>query len=329
VSDKGWQQFEIFGRLAGETVGTCLRFLVKPEPSWGEIRKLLAARKVLVNGNLCQDDARRLAKGDRLRVLTQSAKPLPRADQLRLIHVDPHLLIVEKPAGLLAVRHIEEAAWSAAKKQAMPTLEELLPAALPPSKVPHKIFPVHRLDRDTSGLMVFARTRDAEVELVRMFKNHTLERKYITVVRGQLSEPAAIKTFIARDRGDGKRGSLTQGADTSDAQEAITHVQPLERVKLATSAEEFTIVMCTLETGRTHQIRIHLSERGHPVVGDKIYYAPPSAKLPDLAEGVLPPRQALHAASLAFDHPITKKPLAFVSELPTDLRRWLDRLVAP
>ncbi len=304
---------------------------MKPEPSWGDIRKLLAARKVLVNGNLCQDDARRLTKGDRLRVLVQSAKPLPTADKLRLVHLDPHLLLVEKPAGLLSVRHAEEAAWSEAKKQAMPTLEDLLPAALAQAGGGSNtnVIAVHRLDRDTSGLMVFARTRDTELELVRLFKNHTLERKYITIVRGQMSDPAVIKTFIARDRGDGKRGSLPVGADTSDAQEAITHVEPLERVKVVNQDEEFTIVECTLETGRTHQIRIHLSEQGHPVVGDKIYYAPTSLGQPELPDSVLPPRQALHAASLAFEHPITKKPLTFVSELSVDLRRWLDRLVSP
>jgi 23S rRNA pseudouridine1911/1915/1917 synthase len=179
------------------------------------------------------------------------------------------------------------------------------------------VYPVHRLDRDTSGLLVLARTREAERTLIRMFARHAIERAYVAVVRGHIGAET-IETWLVRDRGDGLRGSSPLGASAEGAQRAVTHIRPLEQLP------EYTILECRLETGRTHQIRIHLSELGHPLCGEKTYTHAPGRSLPPDASGA--PRQALHAAALAFSHPITGEILRFRMPLPADLKQWLLRL---
>jgi 23S rRNA pseudouridine1911/1915/1917 synthase len=167
--------------------------------------------------------------------------------------------------------------------------------------------------------MVFARTPEAEVSLIRLFSKHRIERAYLAVVHGH-PEAGTIETMLVRDRGDGLRGSVPSGDDPGDqpAQQAITHVKPLERIG------DYSLVECRLDTGRTHQIRIHLSERGHMLCGEKTYTHPPGGRPQADASGA--PRQALHAAELGFIHPVTGDTLHFKSPLPADLQQWLKRL---
>jgi 23S rRNA pseudouridine1911/1915/1917 synthase len=176
---------------------------------------------------------------------------------------------------------------------------------------------VHRLDRDTSGVMVFARTPDAEQKLVRMFAKRDVERAYVAVVHGS-AEARTIDTWLVRDRGDGLRGSSPLGEAAEGAQRAITHVRPMEHLA------GYTIVECRLETGRTHQIRIHLSEMGHRLCGERTYTHGIAGRPQEDTSGA--PRQALHAAELAFLHPISGQPLRFRMPLPRDLKEWLLRL---
>jgi len=173
---------------------------------------------------------------------------------------------------------------------------------------------VHRLDRDTSGLMVFARTVPAERGLVQQFRRHTIRRSYLTVVHGH---PAAqtIRSHLVRDRGDGRRGSTTL---PNTGQLSVTHLRPLERLG------PYELLECRLETGRTHQIRIHLSEAGHFVCGDKVYCQPLFEKPKPDRSGA--PRLALHAREIGFLHPISGEPLHFEMELPDDLRDFISRL---
>lgn len=191
-----------------------------------------------------------------------------------------------------------------------------------PSKPP-EVRPVHRLDRDTSGLMLFALSAQAEQVLERDFARHAVQRQYIAIVRGHLTQARTIETHLARDRGDGLRGSVPP--HTPEAQRALTRVKPLEVVG------DYSVVECELETGRTHQIRIHLSELGHPLAGEKTYIHP----APGSATEYPPPgneslsRQALHSARLRFSHPMTGKELAFESPLPRDLAGFLQRLRQP
>src|SRR5262249_27374264 len=151
---------------------------------------------------------------------------------------------------------------------------------------------VHRLDRDTSGLVVFARTPEAEAELGKQFRAHAVARKYVALVRGQ-PNPRRIESWIVADRGDGRRGSGTP----RERHRATTPVRIVEE------RGHYTLVECRLETGRTHQVRIHLGEAGAPLCGERVYDRPINgAPLPDESGAK---RTMLHAAFLGLHHPET------------------------
>jgi 23S rRNA pseudouridine1911/1915/1917 synthase len=324
------QNYHVTSAHAGATLTHALRAFL-PEISWSQIKRLVGQRRVQINGNLCVDEGRRVKEGDVIRVSQQAvAAPVTAAD-VKLVHVDEHVVVIDKPAGVTTLRHPEEREWSDQRKQRQPTLDELVEELLfgsgkettdtrrsrrGPKTKPQKIRPVHRLDRDTSGVMVFARTVEAEVDLIRQFKKHTVDRAYIAIVHGQVPEQT-IESHFVRDRGDGLRGS-TSDPNAAGAERAVTHVRPLETLP------GYSVVECRLETGRTHQIRIHLAERGHMLCGEKTYVRPLGGKpVEDTSDAT---RQALHAAVLGFTHPITGRRLQFVSPLPKDMTRLLERL---
>ena len=294
----------------GKTLAAVLKRALKL--SWGEAEVRIMNRHVAVHGNLCLDPARRLKKGDVINLLDQAAEKPPEPEDLSVLFSDRHLVVVDKPAGLVSAREPRESGMSAKRRERQPTLNELLDKRF---RRPHDrgnaIFAVHRLDRDTSGLMLFARTPDAEASLVSMFQAHDLQRAYLAVTLNGPPPSRVVDTLITRDRGDGKRGSLRSGQTAADAKRALTRVEPAGHL-----SRNRGLADCALETGRTHQIRIHLSEIGHPVCGDKIYG--------DRNETDPPPRQALHARRLAFDHPINRRPMEFESGWPRDIERWLS-----
>jgi 23S rRNA pseudouridine1911/1915/1917 synthase len=150
--------------------------------------------------------------------------------------------------------------------------------------------------------------------LGKQFRDHSLHRVYLAVALGDVARQT-FESSLVPDRGDGRRGSTR---NPKLGKKAVTHVKPVERLA------GYTVVECQLETGRTHQIRIHLSEAGHPLCGDKVYRGPyPGKPIPDESGA---PRVALHAAELAFQHPITGETLKFVMPLPPDLAAFVDRL---
>ena len=313
--------FRVLPRQVDMTVGAALREWL-PGRSWSEVRGLLKARRVMLSGNLCIDPARRLKLQDVVKILPHPAAPPPREIDVRIVYLDPHVVVVEKPAGMTSLRHSEELHWPARRKQTQPTLDELLPRVLAKkerirgkrSGSPSRVRAVHRLDRETSGVMVFARTAEAERGLVQQFRRHTTQRRYVAIVHGTV-EARTIESRLVRDRGDGRRGSTT----LPDAgKRAVTHVRPLERLG------RYTLVECRLETGRTHQIRIHLAEEGHPLCGEKVYGKPLRGKAMEDRSGA--PRLALHAAELGFQHPVTGEPMRFEMPLPPDFEAFLDRL---
>jgi 23S rRNA pseudouridine1911/1915/1917 synthase len=278
---------------------------------------------VLVNGNLCVDAGRRLKNGEVVKVLSHPLTPVPRDKDVRIQYLDAHLVVVEKPAGMTSIRHIEERRWPARRKQLQPTLDEILPRLIAARETkgkqrrkghPPPIRAVHRIDRDTSGLMVFARTVKAERGLGLQFRKHTMHRRYLAIACGHV-QAQMIESYLARDRGDGRRGS-TQLPGVG--KRAVTHVTPLE------SLNGYTLVECRLETGRTHQIRIHLAELGHPLCGDKVYHQPLFERPTPDRSGA--PRLALHAAELGFEHPLTGEAMQFSMPLPPDLAHFLERL---
>jgi 23S rRNA pseudouridine1911/1915/1917 synthase len=154
---------------------------------------------------------------------------------------------------------------------------------------------------------------------MQQFKAHTTHRRYLAVARGRV-EAQTIESRLVRDRGDGRRGSTD---DPHTGKRAVTHVRPIEFFDLSRD-EIYTLVECRLETGRTHQIRIHLAERGHPICGERVYHQPLFGK--PLADNSGAPRVALHAAELGFAHPITGEQMRFEMPLPKDLQQFIERL---
>jgi len=313
------QIFVIEDAQDGQTLAAFLRTFL-PGHSWSQVRRIIETRRVQIGGDLCVDPARRLHGGETIEVL---AKPVnkPRTQQdVVLRYLDEHLVVVEKPSGISTVRHPSERTWNQRRKTLSPTLEDVVPSLVADREGRKRKGPlprlriVQRLDKQTSGLVVFARSVLAERNLGRQFRAHTVTRRYLAVVSGIVLRQR-IESRLVRDRGDGRRGSTALPAL---GKEAITHVEPVERLG------GYTLLACRLETGRTHQIRIHLAELGHPVCGDKVYcLRTDGTAVVDRSGG---PRLALHAAALGFLHPVTNEPMRWEMPLPSDLKDFVDKL---
>jgi 23S rRNA pseudouridine1911/1915/1917 synthase len=318
--------------LAGKTLAACLRLWL-PGQSWAQVRKLIDARRVKLNGEVWLDDARRLKDGDAVEVLARSEQsPQVHIDQIPIRYIDEQLVVVEKPAGISTVRHPAEKDWLEERRLLVLTLDDLVMRQIG-MKLPRKkhdprprLRIVQRLDKETSGLVVFARTVEAERGLGMQFRKHTVTRRYLAVVAGIVT-PQTIRSTLTRDRGDGRRGSIQSlpsplrgkgVAGEGAGKEAVTHIAVEEALP------GYTLLSVRLETGRTHQIRIHLSELGHPVCGERVYNRRfQGAAIPD-ASGA--PRLALHAAELGFTHPITEEAMHWEMPPPADLREFVQRL---
>ena len=320
MSDRSTTVLQVSNELVDQTVSAALR-VWQAGQSWSQIRQLVRSRRVMISGNLCLDEQRRLRVGDVLKILPHPLASPPKDDDVKIRYIDAHLVVVEKPAGMTSIRHPEERLWPARRRQQQPTLDELLPRIVgrrersPTGKRSARpLRAVHRLDRETSGLMVFARTVMAERDLGQQFRKHTIHRLYLAVVCGRV-ESRTLTSYLVSDRGDGRRGSTVHPAL---GKRAVTHLRPLEHF------QGYTLVECRLETGRTHQIRIQLAESGHPVCGDRVYHRPRFA--PAVADASGAQRQALHAVELGFCHPATGEDLRFSMPLPADLAKLVARL---
>jgi 23S rRNA pseudouridine1911/1915/1917 synthase len=246
--------------------------------------------------------SRRLTGGETLEVDLPTSEPAvlrPEEIDLRVAYEDGHLLVVDKPAGVVV---------HPAPGHAHGTLVQgLLDLGAAGGEEADRPGIVHRLDRDTSGLLVVARSEEAHARLEDMVRSRALERVYLALVRGRpQSWRGRIEAPIGRDREDPTRQSL----DSETARDAVTHFEVDELLR------GHALLRVRLETGRTHQIRVHLAAIDLPVVGDRAY----GAADPRLA------RQFLHAARLAFTHPFTGEPLEVESPLPPDLQAFLVHL---
>jgi 23S rRNA pseudouridine1911/1915/1917 synthase len=316
-------QFTVSPQESGFTLAKVLRSRLGG-PTWTEVRKVIAARRVKVGDAVCSDAARRL-KEKEVVVLLEQPKPLPRVahpERLVVRFLDEHVVVVEKPAGVNTVRHPLELEWSEKRRSLDPTLEDLAQWAIgrqlkrPPRQLP-RLRIVHRLDKETSGLVGFARSQLGESQLGQQFRRHTVVRRYLAVVPGYF-KPQTFRSYLVPDRGDGRRGSTSL---PNVGKEAITHVAVEERLP------GYTLLSCRLETGRTHQIRIHLAEAGHPVCGDKVYVKKADGTVfDDLSKA---PRLALHATELGFEHPATGEHLHWTMPLPGDLAKFVEGLRKP
>ena len=313
------QSFRVIAEQAGKTLAALLRLWL-PGQSWRQVRKLIDARRVKINGEVWLDDARRLKAGDTVELLARSETGPVLIDQILIRYIDEHIVVVEKPPGISTVRHPAERDWLEERRMLVLTLDDLvmrqIGMKLPRKK--HEARPrlrvVQRLDKETSGLVVFARSVEAERGLGQQFRRHTVMRRYLAIVAGKVA-PQTIRSTLVRDRGDGRRGSTT----LKDAGKvAVTHVA-VEKLLAG-----YTLLSCRLETGRTHQIRIHLAELGHPVCGERVYNR--RAGVEPIRDESGAPRLALHAAELGFMHPLTEEAMRWEMPMPDDLRVLLDRL---
>jgi 23S rRNA pseudouridine1911/1915/1917 synthase len=264
-----------------------------------------AAERLLERGSVVVDGepspkSRRLQGGEDVEFEPPEPDPglAPEELDLRIAHQDEHLLVVDKPAGVVvhpSPGHASGTLVHGVLEHGAAGGDEERPGI------------VHRLDRDTSGLLVVARSDKAYERLRDLAKARGLERTYTALVRGRpRSRKGRIEASIGRDRRDPTRQSL----NTDSPREAVTHFELLELLG------QHALLRVDLETGRTHQIRVHLGAIGLPVVGDPVYGAPD----PTLG------RQFLHAARLAFEHPFTGERLDVESPLPGELQRYLDQL---
>jgi 23S rRNA pseudouridine1911/1915/1917 synthase len=281
--------------------------------SWNDARARITTGKVKV-GDVVRIDPLFRVRDPSLVTLHMNA-PRPRVPALldgAIVHVDAHVVVVDKPAGVSTVPYDEEETG---------TLDERVRDWLsnegrrargggrPPLGV------VHRLDKDTSGLMVFTRTWLAKESLTQQFRAHTTLRRYLAIAAGEVKSQT-IQSDIVPNRGDGLRGSHVRGKQAQgQGQRAVTHVKALESLKGGA-----TLIECKLETGRTHQIRIHLSESGHPLVGEKVYIRDYQG------EEIRAPRMMLHAAELGFVHPATEEDVRWEKGPPPDFMETLARL---
>jgi 23S rRNA pseudouridine1911/1915/1917 synthase len=285
--------------------------------SWGRARAWIEAGKVRVAGAVVTEATARVAAGDTVGVDERASRPRrAELDDREVIHVDAQVIVVAKPPGVSSVPYREGGRSLDSDEHDTDTLEARVRAWLerrgkagrgrPPLGV------VHRLDKETSGLVVFTRTWMAKQRLAAQFRQHTVHRRYLAIAHGDVRS-RTIRSFLIEDRGDGLRGSA-RGAPGAGGREAVTHV---ERVEALVGA---TLVACRLETGRTHQIRIHLSEAGHPLVGERVYVRGFAGSL------IEAPRLMLHAAELGFVHPATDREVRWELPLPDDMRTVLERL---
>jgi 23S rRNA pseudouridine1911/1915/1917 synthase len=293
---------EIPPEAAGERLDRFVAAL--PEVgSRAEAERLLAAGAVRVDGEV-RPKSHRLHGGEALEVeVSPPSKPAlePEEHELRVAYEDEHLLVVDKPAGIVV--------HPSAGHGHGTLVNALLDRGIAGGDVAERPGVVHRLDRDTSGLLVVARSQEAYEGLQELVRERRLDRRYLALVRGRpRSRTGRIEAPIGRDRHDPLRQSL----DTDTPREAITHFEVLELLPA------HALLSVRLETGRTHQIRVHLQAIELPVVGDPVYGVPD----PGLR------RQFLHANRLGFPHPLTGAAVDVESPLPEELQAALARFAS-
>lgn len=279
------------------------------EMPWSRVRAMVETGKVRVDGETETDPGRKVRPDQLVEIVPNAPRPATksRLSSESIVFVDDHVVVVRKPAGISAVP------FDPGERG---TLHELVRAWLNRSatsrhdRATGDLGIVHRIDKDTSGLLVFTRTLLAKRHLTQQFRFHTVERVYLAIAHGRVGK-STYRSRLVQDRGDGLRGSTQL---PRAGQEATTHVEPIE------TFEGATLLRCRLETGRTHQIRIHLSEAGHPLLGEPVYTRGFGGPL------VRAPRLMLHAAVLGFEHPVGNRIVRFEDPLPEDMQKVLDGL---
>jgi 23S rRNA pseudouridine1911/1915/1917 synthase len=271
--------------------------------SWQQARHLIATGKISVNGETVRNPTVRVHFGDVVvfdpRARKDLLTPIPCVPTL---FVDSQIVVVNKPPGISTVPFDRDE-----RDTLFDRVRQMLRSTQPSRQV--ALYTIHRIDKQASGVIVFARTHAALTRMKQTFRRHDVERRYLALVYGHPASQV-LRSRLVANRGDGKRGSTP---NPRLGRHAVTHVCSLE------CFESATLVQCRLETGRTHQIRIQLAEAGFPLLGERVYRRASSIDIPV-------PRLMLHAAYLGFRHPLTAVPLEYRSDTPDDMTAIIGRL---
>lgn len=270
------------------------------------VRAMFAEGCVLVDGTPCREPGSRAGAGARIDVHFDPGRRYREAAAVRpgqpgVVWEDRHLVVVEKQAGVLTVPTL---------RGERDTLVHRVARYFSRGRTPQRAFVVHRLDRDTSGLLVFARTDALAQALKRQFASHKPEREYAAIVAGRVGpDSGTFRSYLATDEDLDEVSS----EDPGGGRLAITHFEVVERLRDA------TFVRVRLETGRRNQVRVHFADAGHPVLGDT-RYSRERARHPAWRH----PRLALHARTLGFEHPITRREVRVTTDLPPEIQEFLE-----
>jgi 23S rRNA pseudouridine1911/1915/1917 synthase len=285
--------------------------------SRARVQGLIDEGRVDIAGKTATSASAKVAAGTPFRIIIAAAMPaeaLPEDIPLAIAYEDAHLIVVDKPAGMVvhpAVGNITGTLVNALLHHCRGQLSGINGVARPGI--------VHRIDKDTSGLLVVAKSDAAHEGLAVQFAEHTVHRRYLAVCAGHPSpSEGTIDERIGRSDADRKKMTVLP-KNSSRGKTAITHYKALERL------DEASLIECRLETGRTHQVRVHCASIGHALLGDPVYGRNPKPLRP-LIERLGFARQALHAAELGFIHPVTGENLRFGSEIPPDMAELIDQL---
>ena len=286
-----------------------------PTLSRERLKTLIRTGAVEAGGAAVRDPAAKVKGDEELLVAVPEPQPAHNVAQdipLNIVFEDEHLLVVDKPAGLVvhpAAGNFDGTLVNALLHHCAGKLSGIGGVARPGI--------VHRIDKDTSGLLVVAKSDVAHEGLAKQFAAHSIDRRYLAIVNGVPAQAeGTVDAALARSSANRKKIAVVAAGR---GKHAITHWRRLEVLKGAALLE------CRLETGRTHQVRVHMASIGHPLVGDPAYGRSGKGLAPLLAELDFR-RQALHAAELGFTHPVTKHRLSFSSPMPSDMQELFNRL---
>jgi 23S rRNA pseudouridine1911/1915/1917 synthase len=290
-----------FGRRLDQVLASLL-----PQHSRNRLQSWVRDGHVAIDGKVEHEPKRKLLGGERLSVSepveARAGQELPEDIPLHVVFEDETLLVINKPAGLVV--HPGSGNWNGTLMNALlhhvPGIEAIPRAGI-----------VHRLDKDTSGLLVVAKTLEAQTDLVRQLQARSVRRVYLALAAGAMKTGGGVDSPIGRH--PVQRIKMAVVPESRGGKPALTWFRIMEQFPYCTFVE------CSLETGRTHQIRVHLASIGHPLVGDQVY-GKPNAKLPEF------PRQALHATRLGLVHPLSGLKMQWEVPLPQDMRDLLDTL---
>ena len=295
-----------------------------PKISRTKVNKIIKNNLLKLNGKVFNDPSAKIKLGDQIEFISlqeESIDLVPKKMDLKIIFEDEDIIIIDKPVGMVVhpgAGNFENTMVNGLLYHCKNKLSGISGEDRPGI--------VHRIDKDTSGLLVVAKNDQAHAFIAKQFEEHTIKRSYLVFVHGIIRPlHGRIETLIGRNKTNRQKMS----ADVAKGKEAITNYETLEVFK-GSKILDISLVKCVLETGRTHQIRVHMSHKGNPILGDQTY----GKKIKKLRgvdqefEDILKSlkRQALHAHTLGFVHPKTNQDVFYASELPEDLNKLKNRL---